>query len=168
MKTVFYRVDDKFIHAQFIYGWLPFLNAKIVMGVSEKTANDPESSHAYIEALPAEISASIIRPKEAVKSNIGEYEAERMVVLFSSLQDVLLYFEAGGKIRRLNLGGIYPLPDRKEYLPFIHLTDEEKILVIEMISTGTDIYCQDTPYSEPRELLSILQPKQNLKSGKNE
>ncbi len=159
MKTVFFRVDEKFIHAQFIHGWLPFISAKRIIGVSEKFANDPESRQIYCDAVPGDIMTSIITPKEAVKNSIGESETERVAVLFSSLEDLRVYYESGGIVKTLNLGGIYPRENRRKLLPYIYLSDDEIDFIMKLKHALTDIYCQDAPHSEQVEFSNLLAKK---------
>ena len=156
MKTVFYRVDEKFIHAQINYGWLPFLEVKRLIGVSEKIANDPVSSQIYLEALSSDVVGTIVTPESAVLSHLNDSETDRILVLFSSLEDAEKYCKAGGRMKALNLGGIYARPGRKKYLNYIHLTDDEVERISNMGSTCTDIYCQDTPRSQPVSVTELL------------
>ncbi len=156
MKTVFYRVDEKFIHAQLVYGWLPFLEAKRLIGVSRNIAHNPNYIQLNLQALPPGIIGSILTPEEAAKSEFCNYEVDRVVVLFYSLSDVLEYCKAGCKIHNLNLGGIYSVPGRKKYLPYIYLSDKEIEMLKELRSYCANIYCQDTPHSEQLTLDDLL------------
>ncbi|MCP4631388.1 MAG: PTS sugar transporter subunit IIB [candidate division Zixibacteria bacterium] len=161
MKSIYYRVDEKFIHAQVIHGWLPYLKAKRIIGISSKIADDPLSKQIYMESLPEGVEGSIMKPEDAAQSKFTTSETERILVLFSSINDAVQFCEAGGDIKYLHLGGIYENPERTEYLSFIHLSDDEVMLLLKMKKKCGEIYCQDIPRAEPVSITELLNSNTN-------
>ncbi|MBD3168631.1 MAG: hypothetical protein GF307_04055 [candidate division Zixibacteria bacterium] len=156
MKNLFFRLDEKFIHAQIIHGWLPYLNASRIIGVSEKYSGDEASKRLYLEAIPEELEGEILSPADAA-IRVGENTQKGVtLVLFSSIGDACDYIEEGGKIGTLNLGGLYSGENRREYLPYIHLNTEEKECLSNMAAGETDIYCQDVPLTDRIDFLGLI------------
>lgn len=157
MKSLFYRVDEKFIHAQTLHGWLPHLNVKNIIGISEEIAGNPDLKDVYLEALPAGINLEVYHPDQVSEIQTAINQSDDQLILFSSLKDVENFIAAGGEIGSLNIGGIYCRPNRKKYLSYIHLTDGEAETLSKLTERCADIYCQDTPRSQQVKVSELLQ-----------
>lgn len=156
MQELFFRLDEKFIHSQTIHGWLPYLNASRIIGVSEKYAGDEDSRRLYLEAIPGDFKGDILSPADAVALIEEKYNKGLTLVIISSIEDACAFIENGGRINILNLGGLYSGENRLEYLSYIHLTADEKECLSNLAAGDTDIYCQDAPRTDRIDFLALI------------
>lgn len=100
------RVDDRLVHGQVTVGWVPHVKATLVIVASDRVAADPLLA-GIIGAGSASVRVEVLGVADAARRGAGgEWERERVLLLFESLQDALRAVEAGLAIGQLNLGGL--------------------------------------------------------------
>lgn len=151
------RIDDRLVHGQVVIGWGTHLQLQtIVVANDEIAANDWEKElmimgapgHFRVEVFDLKSSLDFIRQEVNHPGNT--------MLLLNSIQDLKKLADAGLAPQKINLGGIHYADQRKEYLPYLYLSQEEAALAMALIETGFRLECQDLPTSEQYSLKDIL------------
>ena len=100
------RVDDRLVHGQVTAGWVPHVQATVVVVANDRIAADPLLA-GIVKAAASCVPIEVLTVAEAAERCAGgAWEREAALVLFESLQDACRAIDAGLPVARLNLGGL--------------------------------------------------------------
>lgn len=102
--NVLIRVDDRLIHGQVIHGWMPKLDATVIIIADTHLAEHPEEHFITRLAAPPETDVIFVSPTELSKAIDPE---KNTIILFKTPTEVLLAINNGFQIERLNLGNLH-------------------------------------------------------------
>ena len=157
MSILLFRLDERLIHGQVFLGWANFLKAEKLVILNDQVASTPSEKELYLAHVPPEIKAVVFSLNEGLKKIFqGEFEKERTIVLLESPQDLLRLAQQGGKIAEANLGGMYFKEGRKQLLPYVYLTEQERDVFERLFKLGIKVFCQDLPGAEKKDLEMFL------------
>ena len=156
MSVVLYRVDERLIHGQVVVGWGHSLRPdRYVIADDELAASDWEQELYRLAAGDVEV---VFCTVEAAREGIAEWatDASRSVVLMRDVA-TLRTFARDGRLRgaRVDLGGVHHGPGRREVLPYLHLSEEERVVLQDVAAEGVDLGARDLP-DAPRVALEAL------------
>ncbi|MBI3039485.1 PTS sugar transporter subunit IIB [bacterium] len=149
----FIRVDDRLIHGQVIVGWLPFLKVNHVFVVNERVAADSIRQEMMLMSVPSHVSLQFKDPQGLVDS--PKLPSESMV-LVSSPKDAWHCFNAGLMSETLNIGGMHARPGKQEVFEALHLDEEDRDYLRNLVKNGIHLVFQPTPQNDPVSLNDIL------------
>jgi mannose/fructose/N-acetylgalactosamine-specific phosphotransferase system component IIB len=157
MPLVLARIDDRLIHGQVVVGWARALEADCLIVANDAVAADPMQRQLLPMAVPPQIKVGIYRVTEAVEALRGpRYEGRRIILLFASLADALLYVQGGGVIERLNLGGIRQAPGRQQLRTAVALSPADAAAARALMAGGSRLDIQMVPGDSPEALGPLL------------
>jgi mannose/fructose/N-acetylgalactosamine-specific phosphotransferase system component IIB len=81
----------------------------------------------------------------------------KIIVLVRSPRVLIEVAQNGFHPRNVNLGGMHYMDKRREYLPYVFLSDEDIKDIKTLLRMGVNIYCQDIPTSKKYNIVDILQ-----------
>ncbi len=157
MSVQLFRIDDRLIHGQVVLGWAKYLNSTNVILCDDEIAQNEWESELYLACVPTNIEAKILNIEEAtqlLKNGIGELE--KTIILVKSPAVLLKVIEYGYSPEKVNIGGIHFNEDRKKYLPYVFLSEQEISDLKTCQESGVNIYCQDVPNAKVYDLSDIL------------
>src|SRR5438105_2539512 len=117
MPVVLVRIDDRLVHGQVVEGWLKAIHATTIAVASDQVAADETQKALYFLAVPQGIKLSCFSLKETAENwTLPAWKKEKVLVLVSSPQDVLLLSEKGATIHSVNVGGLHFREGREQIL----------------------------------------------------
>ena len=102
----FFRVDDRLVHGQVVEGWVPAMDIRDIIVVSDEIACDPLRCRLMRFAAPCGINLNIVSPEKAASILAGADKNSRIMVLMPGLCEAVALLRAGVRMPSLNIGGI--------------------------------------------------------------
>lgn len=144
------RVDDRLLHGQVVVGWGQPLKLAPVILVSDRVAGDETLSRIFYDLVPEEQEGRVLRLAEAAELwKQREFDNRRAMLVLESLTDARALMKTGVSLKQLQLGGLHYREGRREWLPYIFLSEEDCAILSELHQNGVTIECQDLPASKP-------------------
>jgi D-glucosaminate PTS system EIIB component len=157
MPIVLCRVDDRLVHGQVVLGWGRPLGAEFIALVDEGVAVSEWEQDLYRMAVAPGVELRFLTIADAA-ARLPEWEANgaRGILLTGDIETMAaLHAAAPTVVHRINLGGVHHRPGRRERLPYLYLTDDERRRLVALEATGADIFAQDLPTSPPVPLRAL-------------
>jgi mannose/fructose/N-acetylgalactosamine-specific phosphotransferase system component IIB len=159
--SIIWRIDDRLIHGQVIIGWCGQLPIdSLYVCDNEIAANDWEKK-LLMTAAPSNIKVEVLSVFEIGKQYEDWISNKNLsMVLLKSPEILSNLIENNIKINRVNMGGMHFQKGRKEYLPYIFLSEIEIKILTRLMDTGIVFECQDLPTSPIHDLRKIIKSKE--------
>lgn len=157
MSIQFIRIDDRLIHGQVVTAWIKNYQAKNVLIVDDGVAKDEFLQSVLKMAAPSGIKL-FIRGTEDLEKTVEQFEAseKNTVVLLKTPQTAKKLFDAGVKIRELNVGGMGANRYRKGLYKNISASEEELQVLNGLEEEGVKVYFRTVPADREVLLNSIV------------
>jgi PTS system mannose-specific IIB component len=108
MGIILTRVDSRLIHGQILEAWLPHTGADALMVVDDAVAADLLRRTVMEMAVPSSIRVSFETVGDAVSLYKKDaFENQKMILLFSNLEDAVYAYKNGLVFESLNLGNMH-------------------------------------------------------------
>lgn len=154
---VLVRIDDRLIHGQVAVGWVKATSPEVIVVANDAVAADALQRNLMELATPQNLQVAICRIEEAVGLCSGERLAgRRVLVLFSTPQDVLRAVTAGLKLDRLNVGGMRFKPGKRQVLKAVSLDEEDVRVFRDLLARGIQTTVQMVPTDEALDIEKVL------------
>jgi mannose/fructose/N-acetylgalactosamine-specific phosphotransferase system component IIB len=147
MSLALVRLDDRLIHGQVVVGWGQPLDAAFIVLVDDEVRGSEWEQDLYRMGVPPNMEVVFASLAEASR-RLPEWEADaRTGILLAGDIDTMaaLVAAAGGRITRVNIGGVHHRAGRSERLRYVYLTDEEAAKLLRLASNGIQVSAQDVP-----------------------
>lgn len=147
MPIVLCRIDDRLIHGQVVLGWGRPLGIERIVLVNDDVAANPWEQDLYRMAVPPEIELQFASTAGAA-AELGSWRTARprTLLLTGDIATMQALYAADGQaLHEINLGGIHHRPGRRQRLPYLYLSDEERAGLIALESSGARVSAQDVP-----------------------
>lgn len=150
MSIALFRIDDRLIHGQVVVGWGKPLNIKFIVLVDDAVRANPWEQELYRMGVPAEIDVVFATTAEA-EQQLAAWELDpRVGILVAGEIDTLARIvRNGGRLGRVNLGGLHHRPGRTERLRYVYLSDAEAAQLRALAARGVEVTAQDVPTAAP-------------------
>lgn len=159
MGIVLARIDDRLIHGQIVESWMKSLKIDLVVVVNDFVANDETQKALFSMAVPNHTKISILtisQAKEAIAN--GQFEQDRVMLLFASPGDVLELTNRGVRIREVNVGGMHYSPEKKQILKAISVSEQDIRAFLELERLGVSLEARMVPGDEKIDIMKLLKP----------
>ena len=147
MPIVLSRIDDRLIHGQVVLGWGRPLGVQRIVLVNDDVAASSWEQDLYRMAVPSEIELQFATITAAA-AQLPAWSAgkERTLVLTGDIATMVALHAADGQaLHDVNLSGIHHRPGRRQRLPYIYLSDEERSALAALEAQGARVSAQDVP-----------------------
>lgn len=156
-SKIIWRIDDRLIHGQIIIGWCGQLPIGSLTVCDDEIATMDWEKNLLLMAAPPELPSEVLTIQETIREiPAWESSPRNTMVLIKSPKTVDELVLAGATIRSVNVGGIHYLEGRKEYLPYVFLSDSEVELIQSLMNRDIQFICQDLPNSPAQDLKNLL------------
>lgn len=147
------RIDDRLIHGQVAIGWVKASQPDILVVANDAVAADPVQQSLMEMAAPAQLGVIICPVAEVVElSQGGRCTGKRLLILFSTVQDVLSAVEAGLPLKALNIGGMRFQPGKEQVLKAVALNEADKEAFRQLLARGVKATVQMVPTDEALDI----------------
>ena|SRR5688500_11594242 len=147
MPILLCRIDDRLIHGQVVLGWGRPLAIERIVLVNDDVAASPWEQDLYRMAVPPEIELRFASTAAAAAA-LGAWGSERprTLLLTGDIPTMAALHSADrGALHAINLGGIHHRPGRRQRLPYVYLSDEERADLAALEARGAEVSAQDVP-----------------------
>jgi PTS system mannose-specific IIB component/fructoselysine and glucoselysine-specific PTS system IIB component len=147
MPIVLCRIDDRLIHGQVVLGWGRPLGVQRIALVNDEVAASPWEQDLYRMAVPPGIELDFASIAEASVRLAGWRDDPRRTLLLTGDIPTMLALHAadGQALHAINLGGLHHRPGRRQRLPYVYLTDQERAELVALERSGARVSAQDVP-----------------------
>ena len=154
------RVDDRLLHGQVVFGWGQELRPTAYLIIDDTVDGDQWEREAFISAAPPESPVEIMSMSRFIEQWPRRSGTVGTIVLIRGLQQLFQLYEAGFRNRTpVNIGGLHAQPGSTEYLPYLHVTDHDKTVLLGLLAAEYPLEVRDLPSTHPitsEELTKLL------------
>lgn len=151
------RIDDRLIHGQVVVGWRRSLQFERIILSLEDVGREEWERELLRSACPEEIHVEF-HTLEFIGQQFSRWHEEpvKTILLIGSIDTCrkLIFMQFPWK--EINIGGIHFRAGRQEILPYVYLSDEEKVTLREMMDLGYDFFAQDLPENKKYNLKDLI------------
>src|SRR5437867_1408831 len=126
MSIALFRIDDRLIHGQVVVGWGKPLNIGFIVLVDAAVPANPWEQELYRMGVPAEIDVVFATTAEADQQlSAWERDPRVGILVAGDIAALARLAGNGGRVERVNVGGLHHRPGRTERLRYVYLSDAE-------------------------------------------
>ncbi len=158
MPIVLMRVDNRFVHAQMLEGWLPTLRPDALVIANDELAQDESRKIVMRTALtyPSDLTIDTVEEIASLLTR-NDSRALRSVVVVEHPDDALRLKESGVPFDRLILGNIGAKSDPLTINERVSLGAPARRALRAISQAGVSIFVQGVPSDEPLPLNRICE-----------
>jgi mannose/fructose/N-acetylgalactosamine-specific phosphotransferase system component IIB len=159
-SEILWRIDDRLIHGQIIIGWCGQLPIGRLVVCDDEIAGTSWEKNLMLMAAPTNLPTDVHTIKETA-GLVDQWiiSPKITLVLVKSPTIIRQMLEEGLDIKKVNVGGIHYREDRKEYLPYLYLSDSEINIFKDLMTRGISFECQDVPTAHAYNLAKLIKKK---------
>ena len=144
------RIDDRLLHGQVVVGWASALGLEWLILANDRVVVDKGLSAALKAGSSSDIKIDIIDLDQAAAGfESGEFAKKKSMLVLESPGDALKLVHKGVTLKRLHIGGLHFREGTDELLPYVYLSNWDRMALDEMIQRGVRVTCQDLPSTTP-------------------
>lgn len=144
------RIDDRLLHGQVVVGWASALGLDWLILANDRVISDQGMCAALKAGSASDIKIDIIDLDRAAQGlSSGEYTRNKSMIVLESPGDALKLVHKGVTLKRLQVGGLHFREGSEELLPYVYLSNWDRMALDEMVQRGIRISCQDLPSTTP-------------------
>jgi len=157
VKFVLVRIDDRLIHGQVAVGWVKATSPDLLMVADDTVVNNSlQKSLMEMASTPA-FAVKICGVEESVVlCQQKALDGKRILMLFSSTQDVVRAIEAGLPVQEINVGGMRYGPGKRQIMKAIAINEEDIRNFNRLLNRGIKVQIQMVPTDEPVDIKRYL------------
>jgi fructoselysine/glucoselysine PTS system EIIB component len=140
------RIDDRLIHGQVAFTWVPALGVNYVIVANDKVAKDEFQKMTLGLAKPANTKLLIISINDAaIFLNDVKNQPLKILVLINCIKDAASLTEKVAEIKSVNLGGIRSKEGSTLISKAIAINDDDLPVLHEMIQKLIELEIRQVP-----------------------
>jgi fructoselysine/glucoselysine PTS system EIIB component len=150
------RIDDRFVHGQVSFTWVPSLEVNCLLVANDKIAGDDFQKMAINLAKPPSAKLLIFSVNDSIAFlNDPKSKNARILVLVNSVIDAFKLSQEVKDIQSVNFGGIRMKPGAKLISKAIAVADEDIIIINQLIKNGIELEIRQVP-GDKKQLVQNL------------
>ena len=144
------RIDDRLLHGQVVVGWAGALGLEWLILAHDRVVATKSLCAALRAGVPPEIQTDVIDLDQAGAALAnGDYSTQKSMLVLESPGDVLKLIHKGVTVKSLHIGGLHFREGSDELLPYVFLSNWDRMALDEMIQRGVRVSLQDLPSTNP-------------------
>ncbi|MEK6599124.1 MAG: PTS sugar transporter subunit IIB [Deltaproteobacteria bacterium] len=157
MSVALIRVDDRLVHGQIVEAWAPFCKATRVIVASDAVKNNRIQRIAIESCSSTALAIKVEGIEEALRDMISEdMNKERIIIIFSTLKELLQAYNKGFIISNVNIGNIHHHNARqggREITPSVYIDKEDEDILQYLLKQGIELDIRAVPSDRPVDML---------------
>lgn len=140
------RIDDRLVHGQIVAAWGKELGITRIWVIDDGVAQNSFIGNVMKMAAPAETTVDIT-PVDKIEELVAGYDDsdENVLVVMKTPDVAKRLFEAGVRLRELNVGGMGAKEGRSKLFKNISASDAEVETLGQIQASGVDVYYRVVP-----------------------
>jgi len=140
------RIDDRLVHGQVAFTWVPALGVNCVIVANDKVAKDEFQKMTLGLAKPANTKLLITSINDAITFlNEGKNQSLKILVLINNIKDAARLAETVPEIKSVNFGGIRSKEGSTLISKAIAITNEDMPVLNAMIQKSVELEIRQVP-----------------------
>ncbi|MFV0498425.1 MAG: PTS sugar transporter subunit IIB [Bacilli bacterium] len=140
------RVDERLVHGQVASAWSNTVEANRIMVINDAANGDEFAKKMLRMATPSQIALSVLTIEKAItRIGAGQYDNDRVLVIFKSISDALEARNQGFKFEKINIGNSSSKDTQTPIAKGIYINSEDQKAIDELKSQGVKVTVQMTP-----------------------
>ena len=157
MPLCLVRIDDRLIHGQVVLGWARALKPDRIVVANDRVAANTWERKFYTSSVPSQIKVSFFDLEETARQLLNNlFKNEMVMMLFESVRDVHAVVEKGVTLSDINVGGLHYREGATELLPYVFVTEEDRVFLRELVKKSVTLTAQDIPGNSPQVINSLV------------
>jgi len=150
------RIDDRLVHGQVAFTWVPAVGADCLIVANDKAATDEFLKMTLGLAKPPNTKLVIksLRDTAAIL-NDEKYKNLKILVLVNSVNDAHSLSDSVSTITSINFGGIRAREGSRLISKAIAVTEDDIILIRQMLDKGIELEIRQVP-TDTRQMIQSL------------
>jgi fructoselysine and glucoselysine-specific PTS system IIB component len=150
------RIDDRLVHGQVAFTWVPAVGADCLIVANDKAATDEFLKMTLGLAKPPNTKLVIKSLRDtATILNDEKYRNLKILVLVNSVDDAHKLSGSVSTITSINFGGIRAREGSRLISKAIAITESDIILIKQMLDRGIELEVRQVP-TDTRQLMQSL------------
>ena len=151
------RIDDRLVHGQVAFTWVPALGADCLLVANDKVAKDEFQKMTLNLAKPANTKLVIKTVAEAITFLTDEKNSKlKILVLINSIKDAAALVAGVPEITSVNFGGIRGKEGSRLISKAIAITDADLPFIQEMLKKPAELEIRQVPTDSKQAVNSLL------------
>ncbi len=140
------RIDDRLVHGQVAFTWVPALDVDCLLVANDKIAKDEFQKMTITLAKPANTKLFIKNIYDAIHFLNDEKHAKlKILVLINSIKDAAALVAGVNEITTINFGGIRGKEGSKLISKAIAITNDDIPIINDMLNKGIELEIRQVP-----------------------
>lgn len=152
------RIDDRLVHGQVAFTWVPSLGTDCLLVANDTTAKDDFQKMTLGLAKPAGVKLIIKSISDAIVFlNDEKNKGLKILVLINTVKDAFVLANGVPEIHSINFGGIRAKEGAKLISKAVAVTDEDVIVIKELLHRGIELEIRQVPSDEKQKVSALIQ-----------
>jgi mannose/fructose/N-acetylgalactosamine-specific phosphotransferase system component IIB len=150
------RIDDRLVHGQVAFTWVPSVGVDCLLVANDKVAKDEFQKMTLGLAKPANTKLIIKSVPDAVGFlNDEKNKALKILILINSVADASQLAKEVAEIKSINFGGIRSREGAKLVTKAVAITDDDIALIRGLLQKGIELEIRQVP-SDTKQMIESL------------
>ena len=156
-NIVLVRIDDRLVHGQVMTSWLNYTGANKIMVIDDEVAEDKFLKSVLKTVVPSNVKLACFNVENGVVKLMKGFDVQdKVIVLVKFPKTLHRLMEKGVVFQNINIGGMGVSGTRTKFYKNISASNEEKIMLKELIEKGSSIKVQIIAEDSPTDVSSLL------------
>ena len=152
------RIDDRLLHGQVAFTWIPALATNCLVIANDKVAKDEFMKLTLGLAKPAGTRLLIMSLKDAAAFlNDEKNKNQSILLLINSVKDAYALSVEVPQIRSVNLGGLRSKEGSKLISKAIAVTEDDLLDIKKLIKKGIELEIRQVPTDSKQQVESLIE-----------
>ena len=152
------RIDDRLVHGQVAFTWVPALGADCLLVANDKVAKDEFQKMTLNLAKPANTRLVIKPIADAITFLTDEKNGKaKILVLINSIKDAAALVASVPEITSVNFGGIRGKEGSRLISKAVAITDADLPYIQEMLQKPVELEIRQVPTDSKQSVESLIQ-----------
>ncbi|MEO5976883.1 MAG: PTS sugar transporter subunit IIB [Chryseolinea sp.] len=152
------RIDDRLVHGQVAFTWVPSLGIDCLLVANDKVARDDFQKMTLGLAKPASTKLIIKSVGDAVLFlNDEKNKGLKILTLVNSVVDAFALASGVSQVQSINFGGIRAREGAKLISKAIAVTEQDVTLIRELVRRGIELEIRQVPSDQKQKVESFIQ-----------
>ena len=151
------RIDDRLVHGQVAFTWVPALGVNCLIIANDKVAKDDFLKMTLSLAKPAGTKLLVKSIAEAAAFlNDQKNDGLKILLIINSVNDAAAMAAKVPEIRSINIGGLRLKDGAKLISKAVGVNDEDITILRELLSKGIELEIRQVPTDNKQMVESLI------------
>ncbi len=151
------RIDDRLVHGQVAFTWVPALGVNCLIVANDKVAKDEFLKMTLNLAKPAGTKLLVKSIAEAVSFlNDAKNDGLKILVLINNVKDAAVLATQVPEIKSINIGGLRLKEGAKLISKAVGVNEDDIIILHELLGKGVELEIRQVPTDTKQMVESLI------------